>query len=239
MSATPDAPTTPSARPTHCATVERVVDVAPDTRVLHLRLPPETRFRFTPGQFVSCLLPVGSADIVRAYTIASHPEDLPAIEIVLNLVPNGQGSHYLFGLGVGDTLRFTGPWGTFTLDQAPAAECVLIAEGTAIAPIRPMLCRALETGSGHAVRLHHAAARADCLLYDAEFRAAATAHPQFTYEPLLGVDLFTHIEQRYVADDDDRTRHFYVCAVGAVVHRLRDLLRGAGYARRAVQYEKW
>ena len=239
MSTTPDAPTTPSARPTHCATVAHVVDIAPDTRALHLRLPPDTRFQFIPGQFVSCLLPVGDADIVRAYTIASHPEDLPAIEIVLDLVPNGQGSHYLFGLGVGDTLRFTGPWGTFTLDQAPAAECVFIAEGTAIAPIRPMLRRALETGSGHAVRLHHAATRADHLLYDAEFRAVATAHPRFTYEPLLGADLFTHIERRYVAGDDDRTRHFYVCAVGAVAHRLRDLLRGAGYARRAVQYEKW
>ena len=217
----------------------RVVDVAPDTRTLHLRLPPDTHFRFTPGQFVSCLLPVGGSDIVRAYTIASHPEDVPAIEIVWNLVPNGQGSHYLFGLGIGDTLRFTGPWGTFTLDQAPAADCVFIADGTAIAPIRPMLRRALDTGSGHAVRLHYAAARRDLLLYDAEFRSAAVAHPRFTYEPLHGDELLAHMERRYVAGDDDRTRHFYVCAVGAIVHRLRDLLRGAGYARRAVQYEKW
>ena len=239
MSTTPDTPTSPSQRPTHCATVVRVVDVAPDTRALHLQLPPETRFRFSPGQFVSCLLPVGGADLVRAYTIASHPEDVPAIEVVWNRVPNGQGSHYLFGLGVGDTLRFTGPWGTFTLDQAPAAECVFIAEGTAIAPIRPMLRRALDTGSGHAVRLHYAAPRPEALLYDAEFRAAATAHPRFTYEPLLGEHLFAHIERRYVLADDDRTRHFYVCAVGDIAHRLRDLLRAAGYARRAVQYEKW
>jgi len=27
--------------------------------------------------------------------------------------------------------------------------------------------------------------------------------------------------------------------VGDIAHRLRDLLRAAGYARRAVQYEKW
>jgi ferredoxin-NADP reductase len=39
--------------------------------------------------------------------------------------------------------------------------------------------------------------------------------------------------------DSDRTRHFYVCGVGKGVLRLRDLLRGAGYERRAVHYEQW
>ena len=39
--------------------------------------------------------------------------------------------------------------------------------------------------------------------------------------------------------DADRGRHFYICGVGMPVTQLRDLLRGAGYQRRAVQYEKW
>ena len=47
------------------------------------------------------------------------------------------------------------------------------------------------------------------------------------------------IERRYVSEDQDRSRHFYICGVGDIVPQLRDLLRRAGYERRAVQYEKW
>jgi ferredoxin-NADP reductase len=47
------------------------------------------------------------------------------------------------------------------------------------------------------------------------------------------------IRRRWLERDDDRTRQFFVCGVGDIVPRLRDLLRGAGYARRAVQYERW
>jgi ferredoxin-NADP reductase len=171
----------------------------------------------------------GGTEIVRAYTIASHPEDVPAIEIVWNLVPNGQGSHYLFGLNVGDTLRFTGPWGTFTLDQAPAAECVFIAEATAIAPIRPMLRRALDTGSGYAVRLTTRTARGFCSTTRVSGRH--TALPVVRCEPLGSI--CSRHRARCVAGDDDRTRHFYVCAVGPRAPAAR-LLRGT-QARRAVR----
>jgi ferredoxin-NADP reductase len=45
--------------------------------------------------------------------------------------------------------------------------------------------------------------------------------------------------RRWIEADTDRSRHFFICGVGALVPRLRDLLRAAGYARRAVQYERW
>ena len=47
------------------------------------------------------------------------------------------------------------------------------------------------------------------------------------------------VRRRWLERDADRTRHFFICGVGDVVPRLRDLLRGGGYDRRAVQYEKW
>jgi ferredoxin-NADP reductase len=47
------------------------------------------------------------------------------------------------------------------------------------------------------------------------------------------------VARRWVDADADRSRRFFVCGVGAIVPALRDLLRGAGYERRAVQYEKW
>jgi ferredoxin-NADP reductase len=51
--------------------------------------------------------------------------------------------------------------------------------------------------------------------------------------------LFALAQARWVTDNADRTRHFYICGVGKGVIRLRDLLRGAGYERRSVHYEQW
>ena len=228
--------TTPQ-RTTYEATIERIDEVAPATRSLLLRLPRAPHFAFRPGQFISCLLPVGG-ELIRPYSIASDPENASRLEICLNLVPNGPGSHHLFSLVVGATVRFTGPWGTFILDGAHGAECVFIAEGTGIAPIRPMLRRAL-AGATHPVRLHYSATSAAHLLYAEELEAAARTHAGFTFAPLLDASLTEDIAQRYVSGDSDRTRRFYICGVGDIVPQLRDLLRRSGYERRAVQYEKW
>lgn len=224
-------------RVTYEATIERIDEIAPVTRSLVLRLPPAPHFAFRPGQFISCLLPVGG-ELIRPYSIASDPEDSSRIEICLNLVPNGPGSRHLFSLAVGSTVRFTGPWGTFILDGAPAAECVFIAEGAGIAPIRPMLRRAL-AGATHPVHLHYSATSAAHLLYAEELEVAARTHEGFTFAPLLDASLTEDIARRYVSSDSDRTRRFYICGVGDIVPQLRDLLRRSGYERRAVQYEKW
>lgn len=226
-------------RVTYEATIEQIIETAPDTRSFFLRLPNARRLVFQPGQFISCLLLVGGQTLIRPYSIASSPEEADVLEICLNLVPNGPGSHYLFELSVGAVVRFTGPWGTFTLERQPPAECVLIADGTGIAPIRPMLRRALASDTQHALRLHHAAPSPQHLLYAEEFETAARQHPRFVFAPLLDASLAELVEQRYVRQDNDRSRHFYICGVGTIVPQLRDLLRRAGYERRAVQYEKW
>src|SRR5437870_13715101 len=107
----------------------QVVDHGTDTRSFFLRLPAALDFR--PGQFISCLLPVGGETLIRPYSIASSPEE-DDLEICLNLVPGGLGSPYLLGLPAGAEVRFTGPWGTFVLDHAPEAEAIFVADGTAI-----------------------------------------------------------------------------------------------------------
>src|SRR6188472_1695378 len=94
----------------------RLVDVvvhAPDTRSLLLE--PDQGLPFRAGQFVSSLVPAGGETLNRPYSIASSPDE-PRWEILLNLVPGGPGSTYLFDRRPGDTIRFTGPWGTFIVD---------------------------------------------------------------------------------------------------------------------------
>ena len=81
-----------------------------------------------------------------------------------------------------------------------------------------------------------------CLLYGTEhvlYRDELTTRRDVTFVQVPPVALNDEVERRWIDADTDRSRHFFVCGVGEIVHRLRDLLRRAGYERRAVQYEKW
>ena len=225
------------AAPELAARLERIVDHGAETRAFFLRLP--TPLAFRPGQFISCLLPVGEERLIRPYSIASSPEEGDCLELVVDRVPGGPGSHYLFGLQIGATLRFTGPWGTFTLDRAPEGEAVFIADGTGIAPIRPMLRRALAIAPTHPLRLLHAGDGRSPPLYHEELLQLARTNPAFTVDHVESRALLHEVHRRWIESDTDRTRHFFICGVGLIVPTLRDELRRAGYARRAVQYEKW
>jgi ferredoxin-NADP reductase len=214
------------------ARIAEVVEHATETRAFRLTLPAGERLAFRPGQFISCLVPAGDRTLNRPYSIASTPEE-PALELLVDLVPNGPGSHYLFGLRAGDALRFTGPWGMFVLDDAlPDAETLFVADRSGIAPIRPMLREAVRRTQRPALRL----------LYGTRlgvYRRELEALPGLAVDVVPPEHVFDETLRRFVEGDQDRARRFFICGVGAPVIALRDRLRAAGYARRAVQYERW
>ena len=230
------------------ATLTRIHEHLPGTRSLFLRLPADGRLGFTPGQFVSCQLPVGAgAPLVRAYSLASSPEDAE-LEICVDLVAGGPGSTYLFGLEPGSEVAFTGPFGSFALDDPPAAPLVFVGEGTGIAPLRPMVRRALARGGTHRVTVLQGARYDHELVYRDDFEAWAAVDPRLHWESVLlateaevgPIDALEELViERFVRDDTDRTRRFWICGVGPMAGRLRDALRAAGYERRAVRAEEW
>jgi ferredoxin-NADP reductase len=238
---TPAAP--PPRRPLYRARIEHMRDHNADTRSLFLRIIDGGQLAFVPGQFISISLALEHETRVRPYTIASSPEQTDTIEVCFNQVPGGEGVRYLFERKVGDELQFTGPFGAFVMARSPEHECIFIAEGTAIAPIRPMIRRMLASGARPALSLVYAASDSDHLLYREEIAQWSAAGVNFA--PLLApsAELYDRLaaetQRRWIDADSDRSRHFYVCGVGKGVLRLRDLLRGAGYVRRAVHYEQW
>lgn len=240
-------------RPVYAARVERIHDHNSDTRSLFMSLVDGRRLAFIPGQFISISLALETETRVRPYTIASSPEEAGPIEICFNRVPGGAGVRYLFERKAGDELQFTGPFGAFTMERAPEQECVFIAEGTAIAAIRPMIRRALSAPSPPAISLLYGAADSDHLLYRDEIGKWSAAGGSFTpinftpinFTPIIAAAselyarLIAEARRRWIDADSDRGRQFYLCGVGKGVLALRDLLRGAGYERRAVHYEQW
>jgi ferredoxin-NADP reductase len=242
---TPDPPPAAVKRSTLNARVERIFDHAPDTRSLFFSLTSGKHLRFVPGQFISITIPLGDETRSRPYSIASDPEDRGPFEICFNRVEGGRGVNWLFERRAGDTIDFSGPFGTFTIDRAPEEELGFIAEGTAIAPIRPMLKRALASSSAAKIHLIYGAPDREHILYAAELDQVAKTAPNFSYQQVIAPAekiydrLFELAQARWVTGDAYRTRHLYICGVGKGVIRLRDLLRGAGYERRAVHYEQW
>jgi len=239
-------PGTPAASPprrqVYRARVERVHDHNSDTRSLFLSLVNGGRLAFIPGQFISISLALENETRVRPYTLASSPEDTGAIEICFNRVPGGVGVRYLFERKAGDELQFTGPFGAFTMERAPEQECVFIAEGTAIAPIRPMLHRAQSAAHAPMLLIYAAGDRAH-ILYTQELERLASNDAAFHFEMMIDDRIYERlhdeVKRRWVEADSNRARQFYICGVGKDVTRIRDLLRGSGYQRRAVHYEQW
>jgi len=227
------------------ATLERVHHWTPSTRSLFLRLAPGSRMPFHAGQFISLQLPVGdSPPLVRPYSLASDP-DAELLEICVDHVPSGLGSAHLFTLAAGAQLSFKGPFGTFMVDEPPAATMVLVGDGTGIAPVRAIVRRALARGARALEVLQGAHTEAELLFRD-ELLGLTKTHPQLSWQPVVAgtgagdnPELERLVLARYVDADADRTRHFWICAVGDLVRRLREALRAAGYERRAIRYEQW
>ncbi len=230
-----------TSRGTWLSVVDRIVDHNDDTRSIFLQMRAGAKLKFIPGQFISILIPLGDEVRRRAYSIASM--DGGVIEICFNQVAGGRGVGWLFERAPGDAVECMGPFGNFTLDAPPQVETIFIAEGTAIAPILPMLHRAQSAAHAPMFLLYAASDRAH-ILYSGELDALASSDANFRLETMIaGSDIYERIHdevnRRWIAADTNRARQFYICGVGKGVILIRDLLRASGYERRAVHYEQW
>ncbi len=137
------------------ASVSRVEDLTHDVRAIELELLEPRTLTFKPGQFVSFEVPKAGQPrpVTRPYSIASPPSQSDRMLLVLNLVPGGPGSTYLFSLRKGDRTQFKGPAGSFYLRDDPTRDLLFVATGTGIAPFLSMIPAQLERASSQSVTL--------------------------------------------------------------------------------------
>lgn len=163
--------------------VNRVRDLTHDIRELEFTLCEPKEITFQAGQFVSFDVPNENFPypITRPYSIASPPRNSRTIQLLLNLVPGGPGSTYLFSLKVGDQVGFKGPAGSFRLRDGPAKRILFVATGTGIAPVRSMIFSQLERNSTPPLTLFWGVRSERDLFYQDEFQTLADRYPQFSF----------------------------------------------------------
>lgn len=231
------------------ARLVRSVPLSEFTKHLELEVNGVARFGFVPGQWLSVKanMPDGE-EMTRAYSIASPPSENGRFAFCLNRVQDGFMSNYLFSLDVGAKIAFQGPFGNFIL-RPPLHDTVFVATGTGIAPFRSMLHWLLaesDRHQGHEFWLLFGARREQDIYYREEFERLAAEHPNFHFLPTLSradagwKGLSGYVQEHLPEIVGTRTdMHAYICGLDKMIKANRELLKGLGWDRASIRYEKY
>lgn len=220
------------------------VEIAPEVRHFVFAAEGTDRLPFVAGQFVSFTDTIEGRKITRAYSIASPPSDSNQFELCLNLVHDGHLSPRLFSMQPGETIEMQPPLGMFTI-RHPERDAVLIATGTGIAPYRSIL-RAHLSESSPKFTLLFGVRHEHSLMYRTEFEEMARRYSNFRFLPTLTRPgeswkgrtgrVQEHLEE---AIGEERNIDVFLCGLKAMVDDVRNTLKGMGFDRKQILYEKY
>src|SRR4029079_8797414 len=146
------------------ATVTAVQPVTRDIVSLRLEAVEPGPFEFKPAQYAAIAIP--GSDEHRSCSMATTQSTPGQIEFLIKKYPGGKFSGLLDGgIGVGDELSLTGPYGTSTLKDGHVLPVVCVAGGAGMAPVLSILRHLKETGSTRPVRFYYGARTAADLFY--------------------------------------------------------------------------
>ena len=137
--------------PMHEARVVRMDRFSDDVIRLIVALPDGQDLPFRAGQYINIVLDDGQR---RAFSFANPPQVRGHIELHVRHIPGGRFTGQVFTqMKVGDTLRFEGPLGDFTLREGEAP-ILFVAGATGFAPIKSIVEDAFARGITRPMRLY-------------------------------------------------------------------------------------
>jgi ferredoxin-NADP reductase len=231
------------------AKVLHSVPLSEFTKHIELEVEGVTRFGFVPGQWLSVKGNTADGEeVTRAYSIASPPGENGRVAFCLNRVDDGFMSNHLCSLDPGAEITFQGPFGNFIL-HPPARDTVFIATGTGIAPFRSMLHWLLAEQDRHQGRqfwLLFGARYPQDIYYREEFERLAAEHANFRFLPTLSrgeaewMGLRGYVQEHLPEIVGTRAdMHAYICGLAKMVKANRELLKGMGWDRTSIRYERY
>jgi ferredoxin-NADP reductase len=212
------------------ATVRAIETFAEGTRALTVEA--SEPLGFVGGQYIivdSGLVADNGKAIKRAYSLCSSDEHQMTFTLASKRITAGPGSAYMHGLRVGDTLKFSGPWGKMVppANVAADARTLVLATDTGItaalglvrgqrfAPLRPRTRLLwLRTSSSYFLSDEHVRAQLPADLGTVELLPVPPPpHPERLahVKAAIGLDL-----------EDGQVQHVFFAGDGAVNYALLD-----------------
>lgn len=157
---------------------------------LYIELVEPHRLEFTAGQYI--MLSIPGIEQKKNYSIASSPTIDHAIELLIDIAPQGIGTTYIKGLKLGDTISFMAPAGMFTVAQSGTLvgdaekSLVFVASGSGITPIRSMILDQLQVrGDTRPITLYWGLRHEGDLCWLEDWEELERSFANFTFHPIL------------------------------------------------------
>ncbi|MGH7227629.1 MAG: FAD-binding oxidoreductase [Nitrospiraceae bacterium] len=228
------------------ARVSGIRNLTYDVREITLRLLEPDQIAFKAGQFISfeVVHPRLNQPVTRPYSIASPPSQGDQVTLLLNLVPNGPGSTYLFSLREGDETQFKGVNGSFYLRDEAERDFLFVATGTGIAPIRSMLYDLLDKSFPRSITLFWGLRSQKDLYYQDELTTLAKHFANFTAVATLSrpengwhgeVGRVTKLVEGRIASVKNLA--VYLCGSSGMLKAVSEIVNKKGLC--PIRREKW
>lgn len=230
-------------------TIEKIVNLGiQETRHFKLVFEPGTFFEFDAGQFVNLLLPETPERkaIKRAYSIASTPIWKGYLDLCIKLVPNGQGTPWIWTLKEGDKLTVQGPLGRFTAPKPLPKRIVYISTGTGIAPFRSVIHTLLDQKADVELWNIFGNRFAEDLYYKEEFEELAKKNSNlknvFTVsrpnENWKGEKEYVQFMlKKYISGPADTS--IYICGLTDMINEVVKTATEIGFEKGQIHFEKY
>ena len=227
------------------AEVVSIDTVTHDLRHLVLKLIEPGEITFFPGQYMDIKIP--GTEESRSFSMAST--STKELEFVIKVYPDGLFSSFLDKkLKIGDRLELTGPFGVFTLRDAPDRDLIFVGGGAGLAPILALLRSMAERGIERRAVFYYGARTAKDLCFVSEIEALKEKIPGFRFvaalsEPVAGEDwdgevgFITDVLKRHEADLS--RAHAYLCGPPPMVEAAMPLLASLGAPEKHIYYDKF
>ncbi|PWT71563.1 MAG: oxidoreductase [Proteobacteria bacterium] len=210
--------------------------------VLRLRLQIESGgpYTFSAGQFAKLQFPF-APEAVRDYSMANRPDEA-ILEFHIRSLAGGVSGRLRSQLGVGDTVRVSGPFGTSYLREDHEGPLLAVAGGTGLAPIRSIVSTALNKGLARSIHLY-LGVRAERDVYgEAELRDWEQRYPNLKVHIALSDEMPANGRRRHGTVTDVMRADFpdltgtqaYLAGPPAMVDMAKSLLFADGVPARDV-----
>jgi propane monooxygenase reductase subunit len=230
--------------------ITALVPMTPDIVSLQLEAVEPATFEFKPGQYADVHIP--GTDEHRSFSMATTQSSPGTVEFLIKKYPGGKFAAMLdSGLTVGDEIRLTGPYGSFTLKDGHVLPVVCVGGGAGMAPILSLLRHMSESACTRPVRFYYGARTATDLFYLDEIAEISATLKDFTFTACLSESMdgsvpdSVRVEAGNVTDivsaqePDIAKTEVYLCGPPPMVDAALALLESQSVPKDQVFYDKF